>query len=248
MIGIASSANVYAGSEIERGQVQQFIGLLTRLAIIANGAVVLVSHPSLTGIASDTGLSGNTQWHNAVRARFYLKGVKPDAGEQADTDLRELVFKKNNYGPISEDVLLRYQNGLFLPVGGTKQSGKGGGRTGSRANVSDLARSVQPAGPEHCSSEAERANLRTDAVCQGKVRRARRGIKKARFRGGDAQSLRGWTRSGWNLTGRRHEEPRRLAVPKMTCRTPCRTPCRTLCVHSPLYPLAVRHRCRTCRL
>ena len=38
MIGIASSANVYAGSEIERGQVQQFIGLLTRLAIIANGA------------------------------------------------------------------------------------------------------------------------------------------------------------------------------------------------------------------
>jgi RecA-family ATPase len=119
MIGIASSANVYAGSEIERTQVQQFIGLLTRLAIAANGAVVLISHPSLAGISTDTGLSGNTQWHNAVRARFYLKGVKPESGDQTDADLRELVFKKNNYGPVSENIVLRYQKGLFLPVGGT---------------------------------------------------------------------------------------------------------------------------------
>jgi RecA-family ATPase len=119
MIGIASSANVYAGSEVERSQVQQFIGLLTRLAIIANGSVVLISHPSLTGISTDTGLSGNTAWHNAVRARFYLKGVKPEPGEQPDGDLRELVFKKNNYGPVSENIALRYQNGLFLPIGGT---------------------------------------------------------------------------------------------------------------------------------
>jgi RecA-family ATPase len=119
MIGFASSANIYAGSEIDRSQVQQFIGMLTRLAILANGAVVLISHPSLTGIATDTGLSGNTQWHNAVRARFYLKGVKAEAGEEPDSDLREIVFKKNNYGPLSENIVLRYQNGLFLPVAGT---------------------------------------------------------------------------------------------------------------------------------
>jgi RecA-family ATPase len=70
MIGIASSANVFAGSEIDRQQVQQFISLLTAVARVANGALVLISHPSLTGINSDTGLSGNTAWHNAVRARF----------------------------------------------------------------------------------------------------------------------------------------------------------------------------------
>jgi RecA-family ATPase len=115
---IASSANVYAGSEIDRNQVQQFIGLLTRLAIVSDGSVVLLSHPSLTGITTDTGLSGNTQWHNAVRARFYLKGVKPENGEEADSDLREIVFKKNNYGPISENMILRYSDGLFLPVQG----------------------------------------------------------------------------------------------------------------------------------
>jgi RecA-family ATPase len=123
-IGIASSANVFAGSEIDRSQVQQFIALLTRLAIAANGSVTLLSHPSLTGTANETGLSGNTQWHNAVRARFYLKGLKPregeegEDGEEADTDLRELVFKKNNYGPVSESLVLRYTDGLFLRAPG----------------------------------------------------------------------------------------------------------------------------------
>jgi hypothetical protein len=117
-ISIASSANVFAGNESDRSQVQQFIGLLTRLAIAANGYVLLIAHPSLTGITSDYGISGSTQWHNAVRARAYLKGVKADAGEQPDNDLRELVFKKNNYGHLEENVILRYQNGLYLPVPG----------------------------------------------------------------------------------------------------------------------------------
>jgi RecA-family ATPase len=115
MIGIASSANVFAGSEIDRTQTQQFVGLLNRLALIANGSVVLIAHPSLTGINTDTGLSGSTQWHNAVRARFYLKGIKAESGEQPDDDLREMVFKKNQFGPKSASMVLRYRNGLFLP-------------------------------------------------------------------------------------------------------------------------------------
>jgi RecA-family ATPase len=117
MIGIASSANVFAGSEIDRTQTQQFVGLLNRVALLASGSVVLIAHPSLTGINTDTGLSGTTQWHNAVRARFYLKGIKVEAGEQPDNDLRELVFKKNQFGPMSASMVLRYQNGLFLPEG-----------------------------------------------------------------------------------------------------------------------------------
>jgi RecA-family ATPase len=118
MIGIAASANVFAGNENDRSQVQQFVGLLTRVGMAANGSVVLISHPSLTGINTESGLSGSTQWHNAVRARSLLRGVKPEAGEPLDSDLRELQFKKNNYGPISESVLLRWNDGLFLPVPG----------------------------------------------------------------------------------------------------------------------------------
>src|SRR6516165_6940875 len=85
MIGIASSANVFAGSENDRSQVQQFVGMLTRIAMAANGAVNLISHPSLTGINTDSGLSGTTQWHNAVRARFYMRSVNPEPGEQPDS-------------------------------------------------------------------------------------------------------------------------------------------------------------------
>jgi RecA-family ATPase len=118
MIGIAASANVFAGNENDRAQVQQFVNLLTRVAMVANGSIVLISHPSLAGINTETGLSGTTQWHNAVRARFYLRGVKPEPGEPTDTDLREIVFKKNNYGPISESIVLRWNDGLFLPVAG----------------------------------------------------------------------------------------------------------------------------------
>jgi RecA-family ATPase len=119
MIGIASAADVFAGNEIVRPEVQQFIGLLSKLALAANGSVSLISHPSLTGISSDSGLSGSTQWHNSVRSRMWMKGVKAEAGEQQDDDLRELVFKKNNYDPKSNSIVLRYQRGLFLPVPGT---------------------------------------------------------------------------------------------------------------------------------
>jgi RecA-family ATPase len=118
MMGIASSANVFAGNENDRSQVQQFISLLTRIAITAGGSIVLISHPSLVGVNTNTGLSGTTQWHNAVRARFLMKSVKPEDGEQPDTDLREIEFKKNNYGPVSESIVLRYTNGLFLPLPG----------------------------------------------------------------------------------------------------------------------------------
>ena len=58
-----TSADIFAGNENDRAQVRQFIGLLRGLAIAANAGVVLTSHPSLTGISSGTGLSGNTAWH-----------------------------------------------------------------------------------------------------------------------------------------------------------------------------------------
>ncbi len=47
-----------------------------------------------------------------------MKGVKETDGEQAENDLRELEFKKNQYGPLGESIVLRYQRGLFLPEAG----------------------------------------------------------------------------------------------------------------------------------
>jgi RecA-family ATPase len=118
MIGIASTANIFGGKENDRTHVQKFVGLTTKLAIVADGAVQLISHPSLSGISSDSGLSGSTAWHNSVRSRIYMKGANAEDGEQPDSDLRELHFKKNQYGTLSDRIILKYTNGMFLPVPG----------------------------------------------------------------------------------------------------------------------------------
>jgi RecA-family ATPase len=114
---IASSANVFAGSEIDRSQVEHFIALLTRLAMVADGTVVLVSHPSLTGMTTRSGISGSTQRHNAVRARFYLEGIDQSDGTEPRGKLRQMVFLKNNYGPDAESILVEYDAAanLFVP-------------------------------------------------------------------------------------------------------------------------------------
>jgi RecA-family ATPase len=75
-----------------------------------------VSHPSLTGINSGSGTSGTTGWHNSVRSRLYFKTAN-DAGEDApETGVRELIIKKNNYGPNGETIRLYYEGGVFKPV------------------------------------------------------------------------------------------------------------------------------------
>jgi RecA-family ATPase len=116
MIGIDTSADVFAGSEIDRSQVRQFVGLLRKLAINANAAVIVTTHPSLAGINSGTGLSGSTAWHNTVRARAYLTTMKTDKDEEPDPNLRILEFKKNNYGPVARSIALRWENGVYKPV------------------------------------------------------------------------------------------------------------------------------------
>jgi RecA-family ATPase len=118
-ISIDTLSRAFAGNEIDRSQVYAFASHMQALAMVAGGSVTVLSHPSLAGINTGTGLSGSTAWHGAFRFRQYLHGVTPADGEQPDNDLRELEFKKNQYGPLSESVVVRYSNGLFLPEAGT---------------------------------------------------------------------------------------------------------------------------------
>src|SRR6516164_7852315 len=86
--------------------------------MVSGGSVTVLSHPSLQGIASGSGISGSTAWHGAFRFRQYLTGIKPDSGERPDDNLRESQFKKKQYGPLGETIVVRYQDGLYLPVAG----------------------------------------------------------------------------------------------------------------------------------
>ena len=111
-ISVDTLSRAFAGNEIDRVQVYAFAMHMQALAMVAGGSVTVLSHPSLAGIASGSGISGSTAWHGAFRFRQYLKGIKPSDGEQPETDLRELEFKKNQYGPMGESIVLRYQRGL----------------------------------------------------------------------------------------------------------------------------------------
>lgn len=70
------------------------------LAIDHQLAVVLIAHPSLTGMSTGSGSSGSTAWSNSVRSRLYLERVKGADDREIDADLRVLQVKKSNYGPI----------------------------------------------------------------------------------------------------------------------------------------------------
>ena len=123
-ISIDTLCRAFVGNEIDRVQVYGFAMHMQALAMAAEGSVTILSHPSLAGIASGSGISGTTGWHGAYRFRQYLKGVKPAEGEQPDSDIRELEFKKNQYGPCADSIVLRYQHGLFLPEAGVSSLDK----------------------------------------------------------------------------------------------------------------------------
>jgi RecA-family ATPase len=115
LIILDNSADVYAGSENDRAQVRQFITLLRSLVVRADSGVLLTSHPSLTGMATGTGLSGSTAWNASVRSRIYLRRVTTEKDEEPDPDLRMIEVMKSNYGPVGETVTIRWKDGVFLP-------------------------------------------------------------------------------------------------------------------------------------
>lgn len=112
-------ADLFAGDENVRTQAQQFVGLLRGLCVEYGATALLLTHPSLSGMASGTGMSGSTAWNNSVRSRLYL--TKPDKAPE-DTDLRVLSIMKNNYGKRGDVAKLRWVAGAFLPVNQADQA------------------------------------------------------------------------------------------------------------------------------
>ena len=82
LIALDTAADMFGGNENDRSQVRQFIGLLRGLAITPMPACCWRSHPSLSGINTDSGLSGSTGWHNSVRSRLYFKARQGTEGEK----------------------------------------------------------------------------------------------------------------------------------------------------------------------
>jgi RecA-family ATPase len=108
-------ADVFGGDEISRQQVRFFIRALRRLCFEHDMAILLLSHPSVSGMVSGSGQSGSTAWGNSVRSRLYLERAKAGDGSEPDPDLRILTTKKANYGPADSTIALRWEAGIFRP-------------------------------------------------------------------------------------------------------------------------------------
>jgi RecA-family ATPase len=113
LIVVDSIAATFGGNQNDRVHARSFVGMFRRLAREADCAVLLLDHPSLSGITSGTGRGGSMDWQNATRARLHLETVDDAEG---GTD-RVLEVKKTNYGPCGEKVKLRWEDGCFVLQG-----------------------------------------------------------------------------------------------------------------------------------
>jgi RecA-family ATPase/5S rRNA maturation endonuclease (ribonuclease M5) len=107
-------ADFHSGQENDRAVARQFIGILRGLALRHECTILLLAHPSLTGMSSGSGLSGSTAWNNSVRSRLYIERVNDD-GYEPDPDRRRLSTKKANYGRTGDEWFMRWVNGVFVP-------------------------------------------------------------------------------------------------------------------------------------
>ena len=89
--------DAFGGNENARPQARQFINLLRSLARDIDGAVLLTSHPSLSGRNSGTGEAGSTAWSNTVRSRLYMSWPKSEEGNPEDQNARILSRRKANW-------------------------------------------------------------------------------------------------------------------------------------------------------
>jgi RecA-family ATPase len=113
LVIVDSVAAAFGGNYIDRVQVRTFVSMLRRMAEAAGCAVLLLDHPSLSGMTNGSGRSGSMDWRNAVRAFMYLRPLDNEDGSKG----RELEVMKINSGAPGEKVKLRWEDGCFVPEG-----------------------------------------------------------------------------------------------------------------------------------
>jgi hypothetical protein len=119
LLVLDTAADMFGGNENIRGQVNQFIKFGLGCFILKyQTTILLLAHPSLSGLSSGTGTGGSTAWNNSVRSRWYLEPVK----EQPDR--RTLTRKKSNYAAAGDDqkIDLVWHEGVLKVAGGTVET------------------------------------------------------------------------------------------------------------------------------
>ena len=168
------------------------------LAMVAEGSVTVLSHPSLAGIASGSGISGSTAWHGAFRFRQYLKGVKASDGEQPESDLRELEFKKNQYGPRGETSCCAISAACSCLRRACPASTRRSARPRQK-RCSWTCCAASASQRAQCQRQGDLADLRADSICEKRGMQA----KKSELQAIEVRAARLWrNRSAMRLIER----------------------------------------------
>jgi len=121
VVVIDGVADVFGGNENARAEVKQFVNALVSLIPPERGAVLLVAHvnkmSAATGRTSE-GYSGSTGWHNAARARWYLR-PETEQGEDGEEPTGELLLElqKSNLGRADQSMRFQWDDERHLFVG-----------------------------------------------------------------------------------------------------------------------------------
>jgi AAA domain len=117
LIVVDSVAATFGGNYVDRVQVRMFVSLFRQIAREAPSdapcSVLLLDHPSLSGMTNGSGRGGSMDWRNATRAFMYLRPTDNDDGSKG----RELEVMKINSGPTGEIQKLRFEDGCFVLEG-----------------------------------------------------------------------------------------------------------------------------------
>ena len=105
---IDTLADVFPADENDRSLARQFIGMLRKPAIENSCAILVLAHPSLSGLSSGRGTSGSTGWNNSVRSRITMKR------DENNSDRRFLEIAKSNYSKIGDEISIIWKDGIFV--------------------------------------------------------------------------------------------------------------------------------------
>jgi RecA-family ATPase len=122
VVWVDGVSDAFGGNENARTEVKAFVNRLLSVVPL-DGALVLIGHvakPTASG-AGGEGYSGSTQWHNAVRARWYLfPETEPDEDKARPqrTGKLTLELQKSNHGKIDQAVTFAWDADahMFVPV------------------------------------------------------------------------------------------------------------------------------------
>ena len=110
LVVVDNVAATFAGNQNDRVSVRSYVNLWRQIAHgPSKPAVLLLDHPSLSGLTNGTGRGGNMDWRNAVRSALWLHA--PSDAAEADRGIRILETAKSNYGPPGNPVRLQWADG-----------------------------------------------------------------------------------------------------------------------------------------